>query len=954
MSANRTLLAKGAWYSDLSEIQFARDALTFVDRGTKARHQIAVGDIQMLTIEGGPLRNGLKVKLKSGRTLHFGGLQKKESQQIKTAIEGRILALRTEEEKRLDQNAERKARKLKPQILELLRNVTSLLAGDRYTRYSELTELSSTINSFVAKLDRRLRDKLDPEARKALSSIEALADPGNLEAERRKGNWEFISEAAARVKKSTSDITSNPLTDEQATAVATDEDATLVLAGAGTGKTSVITGKIAHLVRNQGVPAESVLALAFNVDAAQEIRERLPEDLVQTQVFTFHSFAYKTIGEATGKAPTVSTLAGDEVAYQQAIDGSLSEMLAGGPFMLDVIALLTSEYAEYKSPFDFTTERGYREYVRTTEPRTFNGGLVKSQEELALANFFASNSVAYEYEKPYRFSTATSQHRQYQPDFYLPDYDIYIEHFAVDEQGRPPQGWIGYAEGMAWKRSLHRERQTSLVETYSWERSKGILLEGLERKLRELGVQFSPVSAEELVDKLAQFRVRRLAVLLGTFLHHAKSSDMTDAEIAAAAEGQLDGYRTRRFLRVFSEIRRRYEEGLAAEQAKDFHDLINEAAVHIRTVKFENPFDYVLIDEFQDISKGRMDLAKALKKPGLAYFMVGDDWQSIYRFAGSYVGLIHSCDQHLGFTERVKLTRTFRFGEGIAQTSTGFIQKNPEQTSRELSAGDRTDDDHGVTVIVHENAAEGVRQALLEIDRMKSSPNDTVKVLGRYHRSVANLREETAAGRSNIEFSTIHRAKGLEADHVVVADLKDDRRYGFPSQMVDDPLLNIVMPPTHGDPFPFAEERRLFYVALTRARKGAYLVTDPIRPSPFVRELTRDYPNISQVGLMLPSCPDCSSGAMIPSQTENNLRCTNYPVCRHLWPRCPECNRGYAFIDDETNDSACTNSGCDAPAEICPRCERGLLILREGRRGFWGCSRYWAEPSCRYTEEAQE
>ena len=347
-----------------------------------------------------------------------------------------------------------------------------------------------------------------------------------------------------------------------------------------------------------------------------------------------------------------------------------------------------------------------------------------------------------------------------------------------------------------------------------------------------------------------------------------------------------------------------------------------------------------------------MNLAKALKKPGLAYFLVGDDWQSIYRFAGSYVGLLHQCDQHLGHTQRVNLTRTFRFGDGIATPSTGFIQQNPEQTKREMMTGEGPDD-HGIMVIAHGNAAEGVRQALKEIDAVRESLDETVKVLGRYNRSVGAVREKTATGRANTEYSTIHRTKGLEADHVVVIDLKDDRAYGFPSQIQDDPLLNIVMPPIHGEPYPFAEERRLFYVALTRARKGAYLITDPNQPSEFVRELTRDYPEIGQLGAIMPKCPGCSTGYLRQSQSENNLRCTNYPVCKHMWPRCPGCNTGYTGIEREGTLPVCTNPECEEPAEGCPRCHRGMLTLKGSRGGeFWGCSQYWDSPSCRYSRDA--
>jgi len=950
----RRLSAKTAWYDFVldgvkaSEITYGNDVVTILGYRGKIINRIPVKDIAGLTLEEGPLRNGLTIATKNGQPIKIAGLQKKESRQIQRVAEARIYQFRAQEERKLNQEAASRAKKLEPEITILDKNLQECFSGQRFIRHSEAMELDCIIKKLTARLNPRIRNFLSQPSQTAMARIDKLEEPKNLERARTLANRKFTTGQAVEAKEKSNDLMANSLTDEQAQAVATDEDVTLVLAGAGTGKTSVVTGKIAHLVRNRGVAPGSILALAFNRDAAKEIRARLPEDLDGAQVSTFHSFAFHLLGEATGQAPSVSKLATDDFAYQQAINGILSEMMVDRKFARSLVALLTSEYAAYKEPFQFETEKGYREYVQKTEPRTVNGELVKSTEELAIANFLASHGVVYEYEKEYKYRTVTADRRQYQPDFYLPDYDIYLEHFAVDEQGNTPSGWAGYAEGMTWKRAIHEQRQTTLIETYSWERSNGVLLEELEEKLIRRGVKIEPVPFEELVQKLSEARVRWLAVLIGTFLNHAKSGGMSEEAILMAAQNQDDQIRTGHFLNVFAEVRRRYEGLLKAEGAKDFHDLINEAAELASTGEWNSQFQYVLIDEFQDISNGRMKLAKALSRPGVAYYLVGDDWQSIYRFAGSYVGLIHQCDQHLGHTQRVNLTRTFRFREGIAAPSTGFIQKNPEQTKRELLTLDRAED-HGITVIAHENAAEGLMQALRSIDGVRKSRNESIRVLGRYRRSVRTLAERTKQRGIQIEYSTVHSAKGLEADHVVVVDLKDDRRFGFPSQMHDDPLLSIVMPPTHGEPYPFAEERRLFYVALTRARKGAYLVTDPDRPSEFVRELTRDYPEISLQGIIQPKCLDCGSGSMIQSQTGANLRCTNYPVCRHMWPRCSGCNRGYASVNANGPLSVCTNDQCPSPADICPQCRKGVLVLKQGRTQFWGCSRYWDEPSCNFT-----
>ena len=225
-------------------------------------------------------------------------------------------------------------------------------------------------------------------------------------------------------------------------------------------------------------------------------------------------------------------------------------------------------------------------------------------------------------------------------------------------------------------------------------------------------------------------------------------------------------------------------------------------------------------------------------------------------------------------------------------------------------------------------------------------------VLGRYRSSRRVLGPQGGRMR-NLHFSTVHSAKGQEADYAVVLDLRDNR-YGFPCRVEDDPLLTIVMPPTHGEPYAFAEERRLFYVALTRARKAVYLITDHVRQSPFVRGLLKDYPQVKSKGGLRPRCPECERGSLVPSQSGDNLRCSNFPGCQHLSPRCPGCRRGYVGLNRDKPAAECSNPNCDSPPRLCPRCRVGILVERTGRSSFWGCSRYRSTPSCTYTERATD
>ena len=122
-------------------------------------------------------------------------------------------------------------------------------------------------------------------------------------------------------------------------------------------------------------------------------------------------------------------------------------------------------------------------------------------------------------------------------------------------------------------------------------------------------------------------------------------------------------------------------------------------------------YRYVLVDEFQDISAGRMELLGALNDTGVAYFVVGDDWQSIYRFAGSDVSLVRGCGNHLGHVQQRTLSCTFRYGDGILAASTEFIKKNPEQTQRPLRSNSTAKDD-GITVVAADDTASGVQLAV--------------------------------------------------------------------------------------------------------------------------------------------------------------------------------------------------------------------------------------------------
>ncbi len=941
MIAEVSKLALFANGSPIGRVEFQGDAFNVYLRSGERHFGIRGRDLKTVVTRAQLLHRKLTVTTHAGMEYSIGGLNRKQAENLNAALLRSIKKHRDSAQSHADQ--------LSRTIIQAEREATAILSPVSYLRRFPTSKAIQGAVYSAAANHGFAEEFLSAEARNALEHVRKLNEPKGLEPERQEASGLFVANEIVRVKAATQDISKQVLTDEQARAAATDEHVTLVLAGAGTGKTAVITGKIAHLVRNQGIPPENILVLAFNRDAAREIRDRLPEDLRASNVSTFHAFGLQVIA-SQGRAPTISAMASDPYALAKAIESILGELVNDPEIGNVAIRLMANMPADYKAPFDFKNEGEYQRHIREVDLRALSGDRVKSFEELGIANWLTQNGIAFRYERTYPEDTANKERRQYQPDFWIPEYDIYIEHFALNESGRAPEGWTGYEEGVQWKRNKHLENGTALIETHSSQHRKETLLPILRQKLEEAGVEFQPISREELVARLGRERISPLCSLLCAFLSHAKSGNLRHQELERRAQDAGDRKRADAFLAVFGRVREGYETRMAEEKAIDFHDLINQATKSLASGEAANRYTHVLVDEFQDISTGRMELLKALRKPELAYFLVGDDWQSIYRFAGSRVSLVRNVSEHLGPTQTETLTQTFRFGRKILEPSSRFIQENPEQTRRTLQPNPRVND-KGITVVASREPADGLRAVIKDLAESDDyEEQDTIMVLGRFRGSRAALRMQGPRARDKVIFRTVHSAKGQEADYVVILDLKDGK-YGFPCRVEDDPILKLVLPPLEDGEYQFAEERRLFYVGLTRARKGAYLVTDERRPSPFIRELVKTYgEEIRQISKLMPPCPRCLDGNLVESRSHENLRCSNHPECRYLSPMCPGCKVGFVSIGEQ-GTTECSNPDCEATQAICPRCRQGILVKRLRRkdgRPFLGCSRFAEESACRY------
>jgi DNA helicase-4 len=410
----------------------------------------------------------------------------------------------------------------------------------------------------------------------------------------------------------------------------------------------------------------------------------------------------------------------------------------------------------------------------------------------------------------------------------------------------------------------------------------------------------------------------------------------------------MNDTRTRIFLKIFSAVYEDYMSYLKEAGEIDFNDMLNEATKIIKSGEYTTNFKYILVDEFQDISYSRYLFLKALLDQNKSrLFAVGDDWQSIYRFTGSDVSLMVNFEENFGFSERCFLQESFRLNDKLCQFSTRFVLQNPMQIKKDIK-GTISKNEPSVTIIRGKTEVK-IREILEAISR-RGENQQSGFVIGRYNR----LKEKYFTGLPrlpylDVEYTTAHRSKGREADYVILIGMVGGVK-GFPCQIVDDPILDIVL--AKGEPFPNAEERRLFYVALTRAKKHVYIIDDPsFVNSSFVSEILKGGYEVSSTGQPLKTalCPTCETGEIIAKTGKYGrfFQCSNYPYCDYTPKECPRCGNG--FLHRGEMIYRCSNDRCSFSADTCPLCLEGYLVKRQARNGgyFFGCVNY---PRCRYRQ----
>lgn len=786
----------------------------------------------------------------------------------------------------------------------------SLLRPDHYFTYSELEDVIESYN--------KIREKVNlvfPKYAQYVTDNDSNELPNaiqRIEEERNKHNKQFVhSELEANKVYFDHVLGTYPLDPQQRDSIVKLEDNCLVIASAGSGKTSTIVGKAKYLVEKQHINPAKILLLTYTKKAANELAERMHIEGISSG--TFHSLAYHIIAEVTGQAPSICDADVPLNVFRKLILENEEFLNAVNNYVINLQSLMKLEH-DYINAFSYFEDR--KKYGIQALFPDVDGNIIftRSEEEKRLCSILSRLGILFRYECDYPIETRTPEHRQYKPDFtiYFKDGQglwqrIFLEHFAIDKNGQTPH-WFGegtkggwrtanqkYIDGIDWKRKTHQQNGTVLIETTSADFHNGTVEQKLIEQLTKYNVPIIKRSDKELYDMLIQRNSKlekTVFTLLLSFVSLMKANEKTIdglLETLKPKVGHITTFNETRNKNILTKVVKPFFDAYQAELEKnfeiDFTDAIIQATALCRDGLWKR-YDYILVDEFQDISVDRYKLLQALRsdKPRTKLYCVGDDWQSIFRFAGSDMSLVYDFEQYFGYTEICKIETTYRFHQPLINKSSDFVMKNPAQKEKTIKTPDGDQKKTYLNFVKCESKDKGVITQVEKI--VKSLPKDeSILLMGRYNYDAVsvgfkgkidhndNRIKLNIAGR-DIFFLSVHSAKGLEADHVILINCNQGA-YGFPSLIEDDPILDFVL--SRSEQYPFAEERRLFYVAMTRAKKGMYVLYDKKRPSPFIGEFLLKL----EIGSYI--CPKCLEGNIVTvkeGKTSNSVSyrsfaCTN-------------------------------------------------------------------------------
>jgi len=783
------------------------------------------------------------------------------------------------------------------------------------------------------------------------------------------------------------------LDDDQRRVVLTDEDYCLVVAGAGAGKTTTVAAKVRYLVEKQHIDPKQILVISFTNKAVDELRQRIVKELdIDCPVATFHSTGNAILHKQSPEKLNIV----DSLKLYYVIQDYFRESVLKNESTVNNLVLFFASY--FDAPYEgsdlnaffnnlaksnFSTMRSefddfQRQVIdtRTKKAVTIQSEVMRSNQEVEIANFLYLNSLDYEYEPLYKYDILYAR-KPYTPDFIVTQGDkvAYIEHFGITEDGRnnrySQDQLDSYKKAIRDKILLHRQHGTTLIYTFSSYNDRRSITEHLRESLENNGFVLSPRSNKEVMEKLVTSEenryIRKLVNLIVRFITNFKINGYTEDDFNRLYHS-VQNVRTRLFLNICNDCYLEYQRYLKENNALDFQDMINDSARILREtaeMKQKLDFKYIIVDEYQDISRQRFDLVTELHNVTDAKIIaVGDDWQSIYAFSGSDITLFTKFAENMGYAKLLKIVRTYRNSQEVIDIAGNFIQRNPSQIQKELISNknitdpviiytydstrkDRNGDKRSGANYAIAHAIEVALEQIIQYNNAEGKPfNSSILLIGRFgfdgdrleksglfeYVNYGNKIRSVKYPKLNITFMTAHASKGLGYDNVIVVNGRNET-YGFPAKIEDDPVLSLVIKSDNS--IDYAEERRLFYVAMTRTKNRVFFIAPEQNPSEFLLELKRDYKNVVlrgewnddpvQISNNKKVCPMCGYPLQLRYKNAYGLRlylCTNEPeVC--------------SFMTNEYKAGKLSIIKCD-------HCRDGYLIVKPGKNHeyFLGCTNY--------------
>lgn len=700
------------------------------------------------------------------------------------------------------------------------------------------------------------------------------------------------------------------LNDKQREAVISENKRLLVLAGAGSGKTKTLLQKLIYLIEEKGVSPSKILAITFTKNATNEMLDRLiisadstgeyekqlfdkrrtkiekdKERFLQQKkhkwidgltVKTFHSFCYSVLrNDGVNEFDNKFRIIGDEKKDEE---DELSKHVAPETVfeVFHKILIENCENTEYllklkRYILDYIVDKIHLKKDDNNffskdgkHFTTLDGTKVRSKSEQFIADWFYRHSIKYEYEPELNVKDFS-----FHPDFFVHEANLYLEH--ISDLSYPTKA----------KEEQFQKGKLLLVKTFdSMTKDSALFNHTLDKVIKNrLPSDYQKSTSLNYREEFNHYHsdVKDFIQQVIRVTDMIKVENISiDTVLQNARKDQHE--RIRNFYELAIPIVKGFIDYCTNKSYLDFNDLISKSTSlflnHDDVIqKYRNKFEYILVDEFQDVNNLQVELIKLLLTNKTQLFCVGDDWQSIYGFRGSNVNYIVEFEKHFDNAEIIKLNLNYRSTQNIVGASNEVIKHNKFKVDKDVQASKISE--HKIVVFSGNNLEENIQFCSEKVNELLKDGfnNDEILFLYRRNKMFSPYFNFFKGEGTRVQGKTIHASKGLEAKVVFIIGLTEGNG-GFPDIWLEDRIFQIIKKANHD--VLMEEERRLFYVAITRAKDKLFLITEKGNESSFLKEIpdvftVRTVNQMKSVVEKIETCNKCFS------QLEK------------LWVVCPYC-----------------------------------------------------------------